>query len=644
MTKKIINIVSKNLKRLLRSKTSTALILLGPILLIIIVGLAFNNSGIRGINVGIVSHSNSSIITDFVEKTQGDEIKIVTYYIDDDCISSLTKGINHVCIIFPESITPQNRISMYIDYSRANLAFMIIEIISDKFSETNDEVALGMLETIFDNFDTTIKNIDLSQSSIKDIKGNAKSMNIEIISAQDNIDRINISFPFNEYDDESLDSKKISLSDLKMMERVYRSNLGETKSVLLEYDSQLKIVDENLDEQIASRNQIRENLLLMFDLLACEQTDYVDIMDYIDDQAAFEEVSRTKDMGCSAIYTVDSEIIETTQVFDDTSRDIKATRAYIGDTLISINEVEDENDKEIENIKDDVEEINHAIEKIKVDMKNAETDLDSANKQKSLLKQNLNQMGKTVNKTLVEFDEIDKNFKSTKDILNNITILDPKSLINPVSTQIKPIQTGKTTLDYFFPSMIILIILFVSMLLSSTMTMKEKNSKAYFRNTISPTKDYVFLTGNIITTFILTSIQVMLIMLLAKVFFNLTIINSIFTTSVIIMLLIIAFSLLGIIIAYFFTSEETTVLFTIILSIMLFVFSGMITPLESMSKTMAIFARLNPFVLGENLIRKTMIFNSGITSLGTQFFVLLIELAIFMILAFIITKKNKKNI
>ena len=69
----LLNIIGKNFKILIRSKLSALIILLAPLLIVFLVGMAFNSSELYGINVGTYSPSENeltnSILTSFEEKS-----------------------------------------------------------------------------------------------------------------------------------------------------------------------------------------------------------------------------------------------------------------------------------------------------------------------------------------------------------------------------------------------------------------------------------------------------------------------------------------------------------------------------------------------------------------------------------------------
>lgn len=57
----VLRIIKKNFKLLMRSRSSALMIILGPLLVIALVGLAFNNSNAYEVGVGVYSESYSDV-------------------------------------------------------------------------------------------------------------------------------------------------------------------------------------------------------------------------------------------------------------------------------------------------------------------------------------------------------------------------------------------------------------------------------------------------------------------------------------------------------------------------------------------------------------------------------------------------------
>src|SRR3989344_3581614 len=115
-----------------------------------------------------------------------------------------------------------------------------------------------------------------------------------------------------------------------------------------------------------------------------------------------------------------------------------------------------------------------------------------------------------------------------------------------------------TNLNYTFPTLVVLVLLFAGLLLASTTIVQEKESKAYFRNFITPTPDIIFIMGNYISSVLIVLVQLVIIFI---VMFGITdtVVTDValFNAFIILILLGSVFILLGMLIGYLFKSGET---------------------------------------------------------------------------------------
>jgi ABC-type multidrug transport system permease subunit len=204
--------------------------------------------------------------------------------------------------------------------------------------------------------------------------------------------------------------------------------------------------------------------------------------------------------------------------------------------------------------------------------------------------------------------------------------------------------TEESQLNYYFPYLIVLVVMFIGVLLASTLFIMEKTSNAHFRNLITPTSDMTFMLGNFFTTFIILVVQVIIILLIYAFYFKQDIVSSLWPTSLIIFFIISLFTLLGMIIGNLFDSEETGTLASICLSSVFLFISDLVYPLEKMPSYVADIARsYNPFVFGTDLLRKSMVHKLPIDAIGYNLLALAGITAGAFLFAYLIHKVTKKQ-
>ena len=184
--------------------------------------------------------------------------------------------------------------------------------------------------------------------------------------------------------------------------------------------------------------------------------------------------------------------------------------------------------------------------------------------------------------------------------------------------------------------------MFTALLVTPTLVLLEKHSPASFRTYMTPVKDTSYLLATFITALLLLVLQVLVILAIASIFFSEQVLAN--APAALILLLIINsfFILVGMIIGYAFNSEESATLTSVSVGAIFLFLSDVIIPIESMPTVIAFFAKLNPYVLGTSLLRRTFIFDVSVFSLlgdTTIFLFYLILAAAAAMLAFLLTRK-----
>jgi len=227
-------------------------------------------------------------------------------------------------------------------------------------------------------------------------------------------------------------------------------------------------------------------------------------------------------------------------------------------------------------------------------------------------------------------------------------------IMNPIPVDILPVKgevsavgsvsKGLTYLDYLLPALLILVVMFVSTLLTSTLVIKERKSRAYFRNLISPTSSILLMYGTCFISLILVSFQVALLIGVAATFFGVTI-GSPLSIILIMALTMSTFIALGCAIGYLFNSEETATIASISTALIFLLFSTLIIPLETMPFIMRKIAQFSPFVISETALRKSLIFNIPLGGMVREITMLIVSLAtIGLFTLFVHYAKRKKEI
>ncbi|HOI18822.1 MAG TPA: ABC transporter permease [Candidatus Woesearchaeota archaeon] len=201
-------------------------------------------------------------------------------------------------------------------------------------------------------------------------------------------------------------------------------------------------------------------------------------------------------------------------------------------------------------------------------------------------------------------------------------ITNPELIAKPIKTKIESVTTKNTRITYSFPYLLMLVVLFVGTMLSSTLVMLDKKSRAYFRNFTIPLNNLFLIFMTYITTVLILVVQVAIIIAVVRFGLDAPVLNNIAISALVIFAGISVFSLLGIVIGNLFSTFESITMTTIAIgSIFIFV-SNLVLPLETLSPEIQQIARYNPYVITSEAIRKVMLFNTGIEMIAKDLLIL----------------------
>ena len=195
---KVFKIVGKNLKLLMRSKTSLLVILFGPLLIMLLVGFAFNNTTASKLNIGYYATDNSNLTVSFIEALKTNpNFELMSFKSEESCTQMIAQAKVHVCIIFPQNLAIENNktneIVFYVDQSRQNFIYAVIDTVSSKISFTSTQLSYKMTSDLLNVIDTTKKNNNDQLLKIIKLKATLQEMNTKLDSVKTKLSSLDLS-------------------------------------------------------------------------------------------------------------------------------------------------------------------------------------------------------------------------------------------------------------------------------------------------------------------------------------------------------------------------------------------------------------------------------------------------------------------
>ncbi|MEM4259600.1 MAG: ABC transporter permease [Candidatus Woesearchaeota archaeon] len=558
---KLTKIIKKNFKLLMRSKITAVVVVLGPLLIIGLVGFAFNNNAISQFNIAIYTPDNSGLTQSFIFELKNNNFNVYNFSTKDSCIDSVRQGVTHTCIVFPENfVVEKNRtkeVVFFADYSRTNFVNTIINNVMTNLNMQTGEVSKSLTTKI-------LNSLDFVQTTNQQIL-------LDLIRVKESLDKV----------ESNIDSFYGKLEALD----VEAENIGFNNLLA------------DLDEIQTSVNDLKNRCLSM------KSTG----LSFVNYAANFSNlnasyVSETQEF----LNNAEQEFI---QKYNETKNNIDALISTAGNTSKKVDQMKQK--------------------------------LDNVKQFKSISITVLEEIKKTIASLKEDVSKIKASIETINDNIEGIEIKSAEQIIKPISTHVEPIQGKSTNLGYMFPYILILIIMFVSLLLSSTLVVLEKKSKAQFRIFTTPTSDFLFIIGNYLTNVFVMFLQVIVILGIAYFFLRDNLFTNIELTVLVLLLTILLFVAIGLCIGYLFSSQEAAIMVSVTLGCVLLFVSNIILPMESMPAYIQEIAIYNPYVMLSELLRKFMLFHIGLEVYYNQIAIIVSLCVIFLMLILIIQKIGK---
>ncbi len=243
---------------------------------------------------------------------------------------------------------------------------------------------------------------------------------------------------------------------------------------------------------------------------------------------------------------------------------------------------------------------------------------------------NMEEMQKKYEELVAASDEAGKNMESANEGVTNATSrltelrgklshvdqslqqmlgLQASSLAAPITTRIEAVNSEQSNLTFAYPYVLMLVIMFLGLMLNSSLIVMDKTSTAAFRNFTTATKDEYHLLLSFVTTFLILLVQTLIILGVSYFFVKAPLFNNFGPSLVIITFAITLFSFLGMIIGYLSTTQEAAMITSLSLGSVLLFVSNLVLPLEAMNKLVGVLSVYNPYVVMSELLKQSILFD-----------------------------------
>ena len=578
---KLFELIKKNFKLLVRAKVSALVIFIGPLLLVSLLGLAYSQSATFTLTAAVYSESYSELSESLISKMTNQNFRVLRQDSADNCIGSLKRGESQACLVFPPGMQAGEEDKNEITFYVDYSQINLVWLMLDVMSARVSE-----------------RSEEISKELTADILNRMWFIEEKIKSSQSSLDSIGSS------------GESIKAASVKLKTGLRRLDIS------VDFTGLDIVGSKNTSQDVSS---ILSGIKSSMANLSSETQSAINS---IESSAAAIELE-----------TNDSVIMNEVEDIDDAADEIQeAITSLVDNTDV---EVEDAS-AQITSIIGSLDDINQRLNETKTKINGVKKQRDDLIPEFDSIAENIDGMVSSISSLQGALDESLQKILAVKG-------RSAEEIVTPITTKIEPVSTQKTHFNSLFPTLLVLIIMITGILLSATLVIVDKKSKAFLRNNFTPTSYFTFSISKYITSLIVLFIQLLLFVSVSAFFFETEVFASIWLLLLLVFLACTVFICIGMFIGFLFRTEETVTLASITLATVFLLFSSAVIPLESLPAYLKQIAIFNPFVVSEFAFRQTVIFHLGIEKI-TDSLSLLAGYAIGIFLLLVATQKALRKL
>lgn len=218
-----------------------------------------------------------------------------------------------------------------------------------------------------------------------------------------------------------------------------------------------------------------------------------------------------------------------------------------------------------------------------------------------------------------------------------------ETLSSPISTSVVSVATTEDRLAFAYPYLLMLVIMFIGMLLSSMLIVMDKTSKAAFRNFTTPSSDRYHVGVAFLTAFIILFFELIVLLLVSSPFLAQPLLAHMFSTFVIAFVAIALFTFIGMLIGYLSNTQEAAMITSISIGSILLFISNLVVPIEGMASAAQYFSALNPYVALSELLKRSMLYGITFTQFFRDLWLPLLSLLILLVITLAVQRQTRKR-
>ena len=606
--------IEKDAKQFLREGRTLMLLIAAPLLVLLVMGAIFSGDStlVGKTAIGVCDLDNSNASAFFLGGITNSS-EIIDYGKAENCSSIMERDVSSgklaAGLVIPEGFgagmeqgDTQN-ISLLLDNSRFQVSPSIETAVLANVQATNQRIGTQFILSVWARLDAANAKLGTIYTDLNDTRARANQMESDLNKTAESLNALNIQSVRDEIQLAnstvaqtivSLDAAESNLTKIESNFADYQTTLSQTESDLVGIDSTI----ENISGYVRSAKGAMNCTNPLF-FAACAPLDSLN--------ASVESAHQTVAQRLAKVRSAEVDLAAANVTIQEFKANIALAKTGANESIARI-----------------------------ASMQDFVSQLES-NRAASL--QTLQEVGVSLDELVNKTYELESINNESRSEISGITSRSPQFIISPMIAQPDYLFGKRPFFDFMLPSVLPLILMFVTLFLASTSLVKEKYGGTLARVYTSQVNRFEYAVVKVLSLTVVLIPEAILLALVASVFYGMFPVGDLQTWFYVLQALvplILAFVSLGIVIAIYSESEATAFLACLVVGLPLLFMSGLLFPFDFMPPLIASVGLLSPLTQAVVSMQATLIYHSSQLASSVA---LLIYAAIFTLLAALSLKK-----
>ncbi len=570
---KLLAEIGKDGKNFLRERRTLMLLVAAPLIVLLILSGVFGKGTSEStlpVSMGLCDLDRSNASSLFIGYISG-HADIREFSHMGDCPSYLrtqvSQGRLSAAIIIPKGFGngiargESQNITVLLDNSRVQISPSIEAFMKAAAQGTGQEIGTRFILNVWSRLDEADARLAELSVDVSASREKAVEMQAKISSTYSELAALDFSSPARELDaaGSALDGAEAELLSAQ-------SNLTLMQGRLASYESELESTESDLIRLKGLLDNMSLSISTALLVADCSNPLFIPY--------------------CASLHSMDATVSTASLEVDERLGKVNATRAELSEI-----------NRTMEDFRGNIDASLGGADELRARISSMEGFMAELEESRGESLRMMEEINSSASQIVSKSGELQELISQSRAQIGEITSRDALSVISPIIFSSENMFQSRTFFDFLLPSLIALILMFVSLFLSSTSLVREKNMMALERVYVSqvPLWEYALIKSTSYTIVLFP--EILLLLLTASLAYGAFPLADLGLTAFLcsaLFLMLFAFNSLGIAVAAFSESEATAFLASLVIGLPLLFMSGILFPFEFMPAPMVALGKATP--------------------------------------------------